>query len=133
MAALLQFKRSADLRHPLLDQCFLDASTVDVLALNYDGEGAALCRCDGTLAAVSRDRIKAVIFGLPSPALADFMAMIYDPTASGEELPLYLESLARQLLEQNDVDLQNEAKRLRKELLAAEDPTCRYFQEAKRR
>ena len=86
MEALLTFKKIENGQNILFDEFFLEASEIEIIAFNYDAQGAALCRCDGELEVVDHSRIDKIIFGVPMARLEDFITGIFDKNRDSEDL-----------------------------------------------
>jgi len=131
---ILSFKKYTDKQNLLFDEFFLEYDQIDILGLNYDGKGSALCRCDGQLTTIDSQRLAKVLFGVHRTSLENYLQSIFDPTCqsdevhrTGGELIFRLPELT--VLKKYDID--NIAKKTLKSVHDTEGEFLAYYAEQK--
>ena len=82
----ISFSKDTTLQNILFDEYFAEYQTIEVIAFNYDGAGAALCRCDGTLAEIHKANLHKIIFGSDRESLVTYLQGIFNPDIETEEI-----------------------------------------------
>lgn len=82
----LSFKKDLKLQNILLDEFVSSACQIKVICLNFDGQGNALCRCDGQVREISLRTMRKVIFGISKEALKNYLHAIFDPDYYSEDI-----------------------------------------------
>ncbi len=134
MEPLLRFKKIKDKQNILCDEFFHEASKIDIISFNYNNEGSALCRCDGKLRKLSKNRINKILFGVELARLDTFIKGIYQPDTKSKDLKRKNGKVQFRMEELKSLDkysVGNLAKKIHKELLQQEIGHISYFQEQK--
>ena len=132
MNALLSFTKIAARQNIFFDEFFLEVTETKFIAFNYDGSGAALCRCDGTLQKIDQDTVDKILFGVPKKRLDTFIKGIFDPDTRTDDLQRVGGSPRFRIAELNELSkysLGNMAKKIHKELLTEEIDQFHYYAE----
>ncbi|MDA8419387.1 MAG: hypothetical protein M0Z90_10195, partial [Desulfobacteraceae bacterium] len=82
----LSFHKDLSHQNILFDEYFAEHQEVEIVAFNYDGHGAALCRGDGALTEINLAHAKRIIFGASKEAVETFLTGIFDPEAETEDI-----------------------------------------------
>ncbi len=75
----LSFKKDISLRNILFDEYIDGAEQIDIVALNFDGSGSALCRCDGEMREIDLPTIRKIIFGIAKNDLESYLSAVFNP------------------------------------------------------
>ena len=132
MNAKLSFTKIAARQKILFDEFFLEATEIEFIAFNYDGAGAALCRCDGILQQIDQDTVDKILFGVPKKRLDSFIKGIFDPDTRTDDLQRVGGSPRFRIAELNELSkysLGNLAKKIHKELQTEEIEQFNYYTE----
>lgn len=132
MNAVLAFRKKSDRQNSLYDEFFWAAEEIKILAFNFDGSGAALCRCDGQLQAIPGERLARIIFGVKSERLLQFLTAIFDADCQSADLERRGEVVVfhdPKVAAMPHYDLGNLAKHTCKELVEAKVELVRYYEE----
>lgn len=132
MSTLLAFRKKSDRQNSLYDEYFLAAAEIQIIAFNFDGNGAALCRCDGQLQAIPGERLARIIFGVKSGRLQKFLTAIFDADCPSEDLERRGAEMVfhdPKVAAMPHYDLGNLAKHTCKELAEAHLDLVRYYEE----
>ena len=132
MAIVLSFRKNLLARNLLLDEYFLEHDHVDIIALNYDAHGTALCRCDGRLAVLSARRIERIVLGAPKADVEHYLQGIFDPACPSEDVQRigdHLEFRLPVLAAMKKYDLLNLAKETLRAVHALPGDMVHYFEE----
>jgi hypothetical protein len=133
MNTLLSFTKIAARQKILFDEFFLEATEIEFIAFNYDGAGAALCRCDAILQKIDQDTVDKILFGVPKKRLDSFIKGIFDPDTRTDDLQRVGGSPRFRIAELNELSkysLGNLAKKIHKELQTEEIDQFSYYTEA---
>ena len=129
---LLSFSKITDQQNILFDEYFGPYCNITIIALNYDGNGTALCNCDGALLKVELPVINKLLFGVPVTTLQNYLQSIFDPNFGSNELQYENGRIVFSLAELNKLkkyDIDNLAKKTLKELRTFEGEVFRYYEE----
>ena len=132
MNTVLAFRKVGAGRNLLYDEFFLAAEAVEIIAFNFDGSGAALCRCDGRLQAIASQRLARIIFGVARERLQKFLTAIFDGDCYSSDLERQGEEPSFQQAElaaMSRYDRSNLAKHIAKELEGSEVEVVSYYAE----
>jgi len=132
MNALLCFTKIAAGQNILFDEFFLEATKIEFIAFNYDGAGAAICRCDAMLQQIDQDMVNKILFGVSKERLGAFIKGIYDPDTPTDDLQRIGDSPHFRIAELNELSkysLGNLAKKIHKELQKEETEQFHYYTE----
>ena len=132
MNALLCFTKIAAGQNILFDEFFLEATKIEFIAFNYDGAGAAICRCDAMLQQIDQDTVNKILFGVSKERLGAFIKGIYDPDTPTDDLQRIGDSPHFRIAELNELSkysLGNLAKKIHKELQKEETEQFHYYTE----
>jgi len=77
--AQLSFRKDISLHNILFDEYVDGACQIDIISLNFDGSGGALCRCDGKIREIDLAAIRKIIFGVAKRDLEVYLSAIFDP------------------------------------------------------
>lgn len=131
--ALLSFRKNPKLQNLLFDEYFSEYSAIDILAFNYDGNGAALCSCDGALTPIDLLSIRKIVFGAPREAVKNYLHGIFDPASPSEHSNRKNGDLVFRLQVLNKLkkyDILNLAKRTLKDFQEREEECFYYFSQS---
>jgi hypothetical protein len=132
MNTQLCFTKIAARQNILFDEFFLEATEIEFIAFNYDGAGAAICRCDAKLQHIDQDTVNKILFGVTKERLGGFIRGIFDPDTPTADLER-IGGLPRfRLVELNELSkysLGNLAKKIHKELQTEEIEQFHYYAE----
>ncbi|MFC1524626.1 hypothetical protein ACFL6N_07540 [Thermodesulfobacteriota bacterium] len=132
MNVLLSFTKIQKKQNALFDEFFLEATRIDFISFNYDSEGAALCRCDGVLRKIEKDRVNKILFGVKKGRLDGFLKGIFDPDYHSEDLTVVSGNPTFRLVELNELSkypVANLAKKIHKELQTDKTEQFIYYEE----
>jgi hypothetical protein len=132
MNALLCFTKIAAGQNILFDEFFMEATKIEFIAFNYDGAGAAICRCDATLQQIDQDSVNKILFGVTKERLGAFIKGIFDPDTPTDDLQRIGGSPHFRIAELNELSkysLGNLAKKIHKELQKEETEQFHYYTE----
>ena len=133
MPKLLSFTKNLEQQNILFDEYFAEHCKINILAYNYDGQGNALCECDGQITEIPADTIKRIIFGVSKETIENYLRSIFDPDSQTEFINRQNGHLLFRLLELKKLkkyDIVNLAKRTLKDFSNFPEPTFRYFVES---
>jgi len=82
----LSFKKNISLQNILFDEYVHKACQINVVFLNFDGQGSGLCRCDGEMQEIDLPTMRKIIFGIPKKDLEDYLNAIFDPNCHSDEV-----------------------------------------------
>ncbi len=80
----LAFTKNQELQNILFDEYFAEFFNISIFAYNYDGNGNALCQCDGTITELDTETIKKIIFGVPKQTIENYLKSIFDPNSQAD-------------------------------------------------
>ena len=129
---ILSFTKNTGLQNILFDEYFSQYCNITIIALNYDGNGTALCSCDGELQQIDITSIKKFIFGVPLKTLENYLQSIFDPNFEAKEINSENGLIKFRMEELNKLkkyDIDNLAKKTLKELHSFEGDHFSYFEE----
>lgn len=86
MTAANTFTKDVTLQNVLFDEYFAEYQTITVIAFNYDGAGAALCRCNGSFVEIKKTNLRRIIFGAEKSAIEAYLLGIFDPDTETDEV-----------------------------------------------
>jgi len=132
---LLAFTKITDKQNILFDEFFVGYETIKVIAFNYNGQGAALCRCDGELTTIDCQRIEKIVFGVQTMTLTNYLKSIFDPDFHSDEIHRTGDELifrSPELTNMKRYDLLNLAKKTLKGVEDLNEETFCYFKEEKK-
>jgi len=73
------FTKNENYLNLLFDEFFSEYCTITIIAYNYDGQGSALCKCDGKLAEIDIAALKKIIFGVSKDDIEEYLRSLFDP------------------------------------------------------
>ena len=129
----LSFKKDLKLQNILIDEYVSNACQITVICLNFDGQGNALCRCDGQIREMNLQAIRKIIFGISKKALENYLHAIFDPDYSSDDIHLDHNGQVifnlPELQKLKKYDITNLAKHSLKDLNNLALETIHYFRE----
>lgn len=128
--ALLSFTKNVKQQNILFDEYFSEYCKIDILAFNYDGSGAALCLCDGTLQHIERRAVRKILFGASKESVENYLHGIFDPDAPSDHINRTGGDLLFRLPELNKLkkyDILNLAKKTFKTFQETKEDHFFYF------
>jgi hypothetical protein len=84
--AKLSFQKDMSLHNILFDEYVDEACRINVISLNFDGCGSALCRCDGKMREINLPTMRKVIFGVARVDLEVYLRAIFDPDCASADI-----------------------------------------------
>ena len=129
---ILSFAKNFELENPLFDEYFGDSTILNIIALNIDGQGTALCRCDGQLKEIDLETVKRIMNGAPKSSIEDYLKSIFDPDFESNSInreagaPVFRTDELNNL---NKYDVANLAKKTLKEMSELSGDHIIYFRE----
>lgn len=130
MKTVISFARNATLQNILFDEYFAEHQSIDVIAFNYDGNGTALCFCDGTLAEIDKNNLRKIIFGVDKTMLEAYLVSVFDPESETDGIrrqdgvPLFR---LPELKDMKKYDVANLAKKTLKEVESQAANVFHYY------
>lgn len=130
MNTTIAFSKDTTQHNILFDEYFSEHATIEVVAFNYHGTGAALCQCDGTLMEIQAGNLHKIIFGADKEILEAYLTSIFDPETESDDIkrkndaPIFR---LPELQQMKKYDAANLAKKTLQEVAELPDGPFRYF------
>jgi hypothetical protein len=129
---ILSFKKNLKKQNTLFDEFFSEFNQVDIISFNYNGQGDALCECDGKLSAIDPHRLEKILFGVHKLSLENYLKSIFDPNSQSDEIHRTGAELifrSPELTKLKKYDIANLAKKTLKEVQDEEGDIIVYFED----
>nr|MBF0220653.1 hypothetical protein [Desulfobulbaceae bacterium] len=126
----LSFTKNLSLQNILFDEYFSNFCNITIVAYNYDGNGNALCECDGAITELEADTVKKIIFGAPKISVENYLKSIFDPDSLADfkgTTEGHLKFNLPELKKLKKYDVLNLAKTTLKTFSAYSDDTLHYY------
>ncbi|MDP2105891.1 MAG: hypothetical protein Q8J76_07840 [Desulfobulbaceae bacterium] len=130
MNTTISYTKDTAQHNILFDEYFSEHATIEVVAFNYNGTGAALCQCDGALMEIQSGNLHKIIFGTDKEALETYLTGIFDPETESDEIlrkndtPVFR---LPELQQMKKYDSANLAKKTLQEVKELPDGPFHYF------
>lgn len=130
MNTTISFTKDTTKQNILFDEFFSEHATIEIVAFNYNGTGAALCQCDGDLMEIQPDNLRKIIFGTDKGTLETYLTGIFDPETESNDIlrkndtPIFR---LPELQQMKKYDAANLAKKTLQEVHELPDDAFRYF------
>ncbi len=82
----LTFTKDSSLTNILFDEYVHEACQINIITLNFDGKGTALCRCDNKMQAIDLPTMRKILFGIAKVDLANYLNAIFDPDCLSDDI-----------------------------------------------
>jgi hypothetical protein len=129
----LAFKKNTTLQNILLDEYVDKACQIEVISMNFDGQGGALCRCDGKMQEIDLQTMRKIIFGISKKDFENYLCAIFDSNCSSDEINRSADGKIifrlPELQKLKKYDTSNLAKRSLKSLQETTTDSLDYFTE----
>jgi hypothetical protein len=129
---ILSFKKNLQKQNTLFDEFFSEFNQIDIISFNYNGQGDALCECDGKLSAIDPHRLEKILFGVHKLSLENYLKSIFDPNSHSDEIHRTGAELifrSPELSKLKKYDLANLAKKTLKEVQDEDGEIIVYFEQ----
>lgn len=130
MTKLLTYSKNLSLQNILFDEYFVEHCNISIIAFNYDGQGNALCQCDGKTHQLEASTVKKIIFGVSKQIIENYLKSIFDPDSQNDLIIKQNGHILFRLLELKKLkkyDILNLAKATLKDLSLLKLETFHYF------